>query len=121
MGQTVQREERLYISGLAPDAERLARTIRSHWSVENRLHWVMGAVFNNDQMRARTKYATHNLALLTYITLNLIRLDPIEPKGGAKREDSSPPPPTPTAPNSSASNDVHAIALARPYGKQVSL
>ena len=84
MGQTVQRETRLYISSLAPDAERLAHTIRSHWSVENRLHWVMDVIFNDDQMRARSKYSAHNLALLKHITLNLIRLDPIKRKGGVK-------------------------------------
>ena len=84
VGQTVQRETRLYISSLAPDAEPLAHAIRSHWSVENRLHWVMDVIFNDDQMRARTKYAAHNLALLKHITLNLIRLDPIKRKGGIK-------------------------------------
>ena len=33
-GQTVQRETRLYINSMTPDAERLARAIGSHWSVE---------------------------------------------------------------------------------------
>lgn len=84
IGQTVQRETRLYISTLAPDAERLAPIIRSHWSVENRLHWVMDMIFNDDQMRARTKHAAHNLVVLKHITLNLIRLDPIKRKGGVK-------------------------------------
>ncbi len=84
IGQTVQRETRLYISSLAPDAERLARTIRSHWAVENRLHWVMDVIFNDDQMRARSKYSAHNLAVLKHITLNLIRLDPVKRKGGVK-------------------------------------
>ena len=41
IGDTVTRELRLYISSLGADAKRLASTIRSHWSVENRLHWVM--------------------------------------------------------------------------------
>jgi len=84
IGQTVQRQTRLYISSLAPDAERLARAIRSHWAVENRLHWVMDVTFNDDQMRARSKHSAHNLALLKHITLNLIRLDPIKRKGGVK-------------------------------------
>ena len=84
IGQIVQRETRLYISSLAPHAEHLAHIIRSHWSVENRLHWVMDVIFNDDQMRARTKYAAHNLAVLKHITLNLIRLDPIKRKGGVK-------------------------------------
>ncbi|MCL2161071.1 MAG: ISAs1 family transposase [Betaproteobacteria bacterium] len=71
-------------TSLAPDADRLLRTIRAHWSIENRLHWCMDVVFADDQMRARTGHAAHNLAVLKHITLNLIRLDPIPRKGGIK-------------------------------------
>jgi hypothetical protein len=35
-------------------------------------------------MRARTKHAAHNLAVLKHMTVNLIRLDPIPRKGGIK-------------------------------------
>ena len=44
----------------------------------------MDVIFGDDQMRARTGYAAHNLAVLKHITLNLIRLDPIKRKGGIK-------------------------------------
>ncbi len=44
----------------------------------------MDVSFNDDQMRARTKGAAHNLALLKHITRNLIRLAPIKRKGGIK-------------------------------------
>ncbi len=44
----------------------------------------MDVCFNDDQMRARTKAAAHNLAELKHITLNLIRLDPVKRKGGVK-------------------------------------
>ncbi|MCL2021135.1 MAG: ISAs1 family transposase, partial [Betaproteobacteria bacterium] len=77
-------EQRYYLSSLAPDADRLLRAIRAHWSIENRLHWCMDVVFADDQMRARTGHAAHNLAVLKHITLNLIRLDPIPRKGGIK-------------------------------------
>jgi predicted transposase YbfD/YdcC len=77
-------EQRYYITSLAADAQRLADAIRSHWSVENRLHWCMDVAFGDDQMRARTGHAAHNLAVLKHITLNLIRLDPIPRKGGIK-------------------------------------
>lgn len=77
-------EQRFYISSLAPDAERAARAIRDHWSVENKLHWCMDVVFADDQMRARTRHAAHNLALLKQLTMNLIRLDPVPRKGGIK-------------------------------------
>ena len=77
-------ERRFYISSLPADAERLLAAIRAHWSVENRLHWCMDVAFADDQMRARTGHAAHNLALLKHITLNLIRLDPIKRKGGIR-------------------------------------
>ena len=69
---------------LPADAKRLAQAVRSHWAVENQLHWCMDVAFADDQMRARTGHAAHNLAILKHITLNLIRLDPIKRKGGIK-------------------------------------
>lgn len=84
IGDKTTCEKRFYISSLAPDAQRIRQAIRSHWSVENRLHWIMDVSFNDDQMRARTYAAAHNLAVLKHITLNLIRLEPITRKGGIK-------------------------------------
>ena len=77
-------EQRFYISSLPADAGRLAKAVRAHWAVENSLHWCMDVAFADDQMRARTGHAAHNLAVLKHITLNLIRLDPVKRKGGIK-------------------------------------
>lgn len=77
-------ERRFYITSLPADAHRLAQAVRAHWAVENRLHWCMDVAFADDQMRARTGHAAHNLAVLKHITLNLIRLDPVKRKGGIK-------------------------------------
>jgi len=84
IGANTTRELRLYISSLPPDAQRIAHAVRSHWSVENRLHWCMDVAFNDDRMRARTEASAHNLAVLKHITLNLIRLAPVKRKGGIK-------------------------------------
>uniref|UniRef100_UPI00036E4D43 ISAs1 family transposase n=1 Tax=Kushneria aurantia TaxID=504092 RepID=UPI00036E4D43 len=73
-----------YISSLAPDAERLARAVRQHWGIENRVHWCLDVAFADDQMRARTAHAAHNLAILKRLTLNLIRLNPVKRKGSLK-------------------------------------
>jgi predicted transposase YbfD/YdcC len=81
---TTTRERRLYISSLATDAQRIGQAVRAHWSIENRLHWCMDVIFQDDQMRARTGHTAHNLAVLKHITLNLIRLDPVKRKGGIK-------------------------------------
>jgi len=77
-------EQRLYISSLAADAQGISKAVRAHWSIENRLHWCMDVIFQDDQMRARSGHAAHNLAVLKHITLNLIRLDPVKRKGGIK-------------------------------------
>lgn len=77
-------ERRFYISSLAADAARLAHAVRQHWRVENSLHWCMDVAFADDQMRARSGHAAHNLAALKQLTLNLIRLDPTKRKGSIK-------------------------------------
>ncbi|MDV7213697.1 ISAs1 family transposase, partial [Azotobacter beijerinckii] len=77
-------EYRCYISSLPADSQRLAHAIRAHWSVENQLHWCMDVAFADDQMRARTQYAAHNLAVLKQLVLNLFRLDRTGKKGGIK-------------------------------------
>jgi predicted transposase YbfD/YdcC len=75
---------RFYLSSLPADASRMSHAVHSHWSIENRLHWCMDVAFADDQMRARTAHAAHNLAILKQLTLNLIRLASIERKGGIK-------------------------------------
>jgi hypothetical protein len=44
----------------------------------------MDMAFNDDQMRARTGHAAHNLATLKHMTLNLTRIDPVKRKGEIK-------------------------------------
>ena len=81
---TITLEHRLYISSLPADATRMNRAVRQHWRVENSLHRCMDVVFCDDQMRARTSHAAHNFAVLCHIALNLIRLAPVQRKGGIK-------------------------------------
>jgi predicted transposase YbfD/YdcC len=69
-------ERRHYISSLAADADKIARAVRSHWEIENRLHWCLDVQFGDDYARARTGHVAHNLALVRHIALNLIRLNP---------------------------------------------
>lgn len=63
-----------YISSLPADAVLLARAARSHWHIENRLHWVLDVVFHDDLCRLRTGNGPQNFAVVRHIALNLIRL-----------------------------------------------
>ena len=105
-------EHRFYLSSLPADAAQLNHAVRQHWRIENSLHWCMDVAFGDDQMRARTGHAAHNFAVLRHFALNLIRLAPVQRKGGLKvKRFIAPPPPTPIAPRSSGLHEIHAIAL----------
>jgi predicted transposase YbfD/YdcC len=75
-------ERRYYIGSLPCDAQRTARSIRSHWSVENNLHWVLDVVFGEDDSRIRKGHAAENMAMLRRFTLSLIKQD--QSKGSLK-------------------------------------
>ena len=70
---TTEAETRFYITSLNLPAEQMARTVRSHWSIENSLHWIMDVVFRDDDCRIRTNHAPANFITLKHIALNLIR------------------------------------------------
>lgn len=57
-------------------AKRALQVLRSHWSIENRLHWVLDVVFAEDANRARKDNAPENLAILRRLALNIIRNHP---------------------------------------------
>ena len=64
----------LLSSDLSP--ERLNEVVRSHWGVENRLHWRLDVVMNEDQDRSRLGHAPENLAVLRHMALNVMQKDP---------------------------------------------
>jgi predicted transposase YbfD/YdcC len=68
-----EREVRYYISSLGPAAAQLNSNIRQHWSIENKLHWVLDVAFGEDASRKRTGNAAHNFALINRIALNLLK------------------------------------------------
>jgi predicted transposase YbfD/YdcC len=65
--------ERRYFIASFDDTAKIARAIRHHWHVENKLHWILDVDFDEDACRARTDHAPENFALLRQIAHNLIR------------------------------------------------
>src|SRR5215210_5317624 len=76
IGRAIERETRLFITSLSLPAKSLAVIVRSHWAVENSLHWVMDMVFRDDECRIRTDHAPANFTTIKHMALNLTRRAP---------------------------------------------
>ena len=68
-------ECRHYISSIAQDAQVFANAVRSHWAIENKLHWVLDVTFKEDASRVRKDHGAENMAIIRHITLNILRQD----------------------------------------------
>jgi predicted transposase YbfD/YdcC len=66
------RETRYYLTSLV-DAAAFGRAVRSHWGIENGLHWVLDIAFREDENRARTGASAANLVVLRHIAVNLLK------------------------------------------------
>ena len=72
---------RYYITSLPSNAGRILHVVRKHWSIENKLHWVLDVALNEDHCRVRKDQAPENLAVLRHIALNLLKQEKTA-KGG---------------------------------------
>src|SRR5579872_2143983 len=68
-------ETAYYLLSAALTPERFNEVVRSHWGVENRLHWRLDVVMNEDQDRSRLGNGPQNLAVLRHIALNVMQKD----------------------------------------------
>lgn len=71
-GQTGD-EVRYYISSRTASAKAFAADIRSHWGIENGLHWVLDVCFGDDASRVRTGHGPENFALLRRLALAVLK------------------------------------------------
>jgi predicted transposase YbfD/YdcC len=67
---------RYYLLSTAPSPARFNQVVRTHWDIENGLHWVLDVVMNEDQARNHKDHGPENLAVLRHLALNLARLEP---------------------------------------------
>jgi len=78
---------RFYLLSTQLTAQRMIEVARTHWGIENQLHWVLDVALVEDAARSRKDNAPQNLALLRKLALNLLRHHPSKGsiKGKIKR------------------------------------
>ena len=87
---TTQTEERLFISSLEADPERLLQAVRRHWHVENKLHWTLDMAFAEDDSRIRSGHAAQNLGVVRRLALSLLKQETSRSVGTAiKRKEAA--------------------------------
>ena len=85
IGDKITRETRYYLSSLSPQAQTILEGTRSHWGIENKLHWGLDVAFREDDSRIRTGYAAENMAVLRHMAVNMLKQDK-SVKGGIKNK-----------------------------------
>jgi len=76
-----EKATRYYISSLKNSAERFQNAIRSHWAIENKLHWTLDVGFCEDASRKRAGNAAQNYSIVLKIALNLMKNEKTEKQG----------------------------------------
>ena len=71
--QKTSQETHYFITSLPNDARQILAAKRSHWGIENSLHWVLDVAFREDDSRVRRGHAAQNLAILRHMALNLLK------------------------------------------------
>ena len=65
-------EKHYYITSLPLDSDRIMQAVRTHWSIENNLHWQLDVTFNEDNTR-KIKNAAQNFSIISKIALAQIK------------------------------------------------
>ena len=72
IGEEKSCEDRYHIASIE-GAKPVLGAVRSHWAIENRLHWTLDMAFDEDRSRIRKEHGAENFALLRHIALNLLK------------------------------------------------
>lgn len=75
IGEKTTTEFRYFINSYVPSARKFMSVTRSHWHVENKLHWVLDVTFNDDGSRVRKEHGAENLSTVRRIAINLLKQD----------------------------------------------
>lgn len=69
-------EDRFFITSSKLPAKKILSSIREHWGIENKVHWVLDVIFNEDKCRLRKDHAPKNISTIRRWALNMLRAQP---------------------------------------------
>src|SRR6266496_1011518 len=72
VGNKIEQETRYYINRGDTHVRDFSKHVRSHWSIENKLHWRLDVIFKEDGAHLRVDHAPENMAIIRHIAVNLL-------------------------------------------------
>jgi len=83
-GGKVSKEKRYYILSFF-EISLFIKAVRSHWGIENKVHWVLDVTFREDESRIRRGNSTHNMGVIRHMALNLLKKEKTKRSIAGKR------------------------------------
>jgi predicted transposase YbfD/YdcC len=85
IGTRIERKTRYFISSRAADPQQFAQRVRSHWHIENKLHWRLDVIMDEDVAHIRVNHGPENMAVLRHMAINLLKQEPSKMSIQSKR------------------------------------
>src|SRR5262249_37527200 len=76
IGTAVERKIRYFISSRAAQVEQFAQRVRSHWHIENKLHWRLDVIMDEDTAHIRVDHGPENMTVLRHMAINFLKQEP---------------------------------------------
>lgn len=85
IGTRIERKTRYFISSRAAQVQKFAQRVRSHWHIENKLHWRLDVIMDEDTAHIRVNHGPENMAVLRHMAINLLKHEPSKMSIQSKR------------------------------------
>jgi predicted transposase YbfD/YdcC len=85
IGAQIERKTRAFISSRPANVQAFAQRVRSHWHIENKLHWQLDVIMDEDTAHIRVNHGPENMAVSRHMALNLLKHDPLKLSIQSKR------------------------------------
>jgi len=85
MSGRIEHKTRYFISSRPADVRYFAKRVRSHWHIENKLHWRLDVIMDEDAAHIRVDHGPENMAVLRHVAINLLKHEPSKLSVQSKR------------------------------------